>query len=107
MTWKKLKPGSSQKRRFYQGLGEQDLSSQHGSLPFKTWELERILQYQDIAKNLINSWFAQNLKNWSIYEHILLIKYFTFKQQVIKECNTNIIYKQKLHDKFSYVVCRN
>ena len=43
------------------------------------------LQYQDIAKNLTNGWFAQNLKNgFNIYEHIPLIKYFTFKKQVIK-----------------------
>ena len=90
LTWKNsdisdVKARIISKQEILRRIGERDLSSQHGGLPFKTGELEHILQYQDIAKNLTNGWFAQNLKNgFNIYEHIPLIKYFTFKKQVIK-----------------------
>ena len=50
-----------------------------------------LFQYQDIAKNLTNGQFAQNIKTGSdIYEHVHLIKHFLFQQQVMNKNNKNL-----------------
>ena len=89
--------GSSQSGRFQKGSGGQQLSSQTGSLPFKTGELERMAKkfVQKLYKTYTK--IIQNTK----FVYILYAKLVQIKILYNNECTNNVhripTYIQKMY----------